>query len=185
LNKVGVNGCQIIIGFSGILRKWHGVDLLISAFLYLIEKNMNLYLLIVGDGPERCNIEKQLAQVISTNKYHITGRIPHSQVVDYINLFDIAVSPKSTFYASPMKVLEYMAMGKAVLVPDRPNFRDLITPGKTGLTFMDGSPEDLARNIKALCENREQMRTIGENARQRILNRYNWQWNANYVCSLI
>ena len=44
----------------------------------------------------------------------------------FVNLFDIAVSPKSTFYASPIKVIEDMALGKAVVVPALDNFLDII-----------------------------------------------------------
>ena len=42
---------------------------------------------------------------------------------------DIAVSPRATFYASPMKILEYMAMGIPTVAPDMPNITDMVTDG--------------------------------------------------------
>ncbi len=45
---------------------------------------------------------------------------------------DIAVSPRATFYASPMKILEYMAMGIATVAPDMVNIHDIIVNGENG-----------------------------------------------------
>ena len=79
----------------------------------------DLHLLIVGDGPIRCILEKTVANNGLSGKVTITGRQLHEMVRFFMAAMDIAVSPLSTFYASPMKIIEYMAMGKALWPPIR------------------------------------------------------------------
>ena len=57
---------------------------------------------------------------------------------------DVCVSPHATFYASPMKLVEYMAMQKAVVAPAMENIRDLIDHDRTGLLFEPQDPQALA-----------------------------------------
>src|SRR5690606_27613788 len=118
-------------GFSGILRPWHGLELLLEAFARLAAGDPRLHLLIVGDGPIRGELDAAIAARQLQDRVTITGRVPHAEVRDYVALMDVAVSPRATFYASPMKVLEYMAMGKAIVAPAMDNLRDILTDGDT------------------------------------------------------
>ncbi len=75
---------------------------------------------------------------------------------------DVCVSPHSTFYASPMKVLEYMAMGKAVIAPAMDNIRDLIGDGRNGRLFEPGMTKTLTAAMRDLVEDVQLRRTLGE-----------------------
>lgn len=119
---LGVSAGSIVIGFTGVLRHWHGLDNLIDSFNQVVKEHENVFLLIVGDGPIRKNLERQIASCGLEERCCITGRVPYAEIQNYVNLFDIAVSPKSTFYASPMKIIEYMALEKAVVVPGEKKF---------------------------------------------------------------
>ena len=185
LQCCGFTEASMIVGFVGILRPWHGLDLLLKAFHEVAEEEENLRLLIVGDGPIRFDIEQKIKELQLSKKVFIVGRISHSNVVDYVNLFDIAVSPKATFYASPMKILEYMAMGKAVVASDTENIRDIIDDKTDGILFANGDYLDLADKIKSLVENSTLRRYIGLNARIKTVKKRNWGNNALVICRSI
>jgi glycosyltransferase involved in cell wall biosynthesis len=185
LQKCNFDDHNVIVGFVGILRPWHGVDFLLEAFKILEKHNKNIRLLIVGDGPIRRDIEDRINSLGLSRKVFITGRVPHHGVADYIGLFDIAISPKATFYASPMKILEYMALGKAVIAPDMMNIRDIIDHKVNGILFQDGNYLSLANSISMLAENREYGERLGRNARHKTIDERNWESNAIAVCKLI
>ncbi|MDR4503170.1 MAG: glycosyltransferase family 4 protein [Candidatus Scalindua sp.] len=184
LNRLGINNGEIIIGFSGILRSWHGIDILIKTVARLVEREIPVFLLIVGDGPLRQDIETWTRDSGIGEHYKITGRIAHSQVPEFVNLFDVAVSPRSTFYASPMKLIEYMALGKAVVIPNCANFLDIVDPGINGILFDENDVGSLTNAITKLCKDVSFRREIGLNARLKVEKRLNWEWNAREVCRL-
>jgi glycosyltransferase involved in cell wall biosynthesis len=183
--KIGCGPDCTVIGFTGILRQWHGLDILAKAVEKLIARGKKVFLLVVGDGPFRADLEKLLDDMGIRDYSHITGRIEHCHVPDYVNLFDIAVSPKSTFYASPMKVIEYMALGKAVVVPNSQNFLDIIDPNVCGLTFSENDARGLADTLQTLCDHPSFRDYLGDKAREKVTDELNWKQNALKVCSYV
>jgi len=170
-----------VIGFSGIFRSWHGLDILIDAFASVYHGGYPVHLLLIGDGPMRSWIEEKLARESLTNACTITGRIPHSKMPKMASLIDIAVSPRTTFYASPMKLIEYMALAKAVVAPATDNIRDIVTDGEDGILFPEKDANGLAAAIIYLIENEELYERICRNARRKVETRLNWRVNARIV----
>lgn len=180
---LGIPEDHLVIGFSGILRGWHGLEILVRAVGRMTVKRANVFLLIVGDGPYRATFEQMIADQGIQNVVHITGRIPYEEVAENVSLFDVAVSPKATFYASPMKVIEYMSLGKPVVVPDTQNFLDIIEERETGITFKDGDINGLQVALQSLVDDPELRHALGARAREKVLTRLNWRWNAIDVCN--
>ncbi len=172
---------SLIIGFVGILRPWHGLDLLLAAFKKIYRKHTNVRLLIVGDGPIREDIEKQIEENRLNGKVIITGRVKHDDIARYISLFDIAVSPKATFYASPMKILEYMALGKAVVAPNTENIQDIVEDGKSGVLFESGMVDALEDSLLKLIADRNLQKGLGAKARNCIFSKFTWENNVRLV----
>ncbi len=172
---------RLVIGFSGILRPWHGLDLLVEAFARLSASNPKLHLLIVGDGPIRQDLERQIAQQGLTDRVTITGRLPHAQVREYVGAMDVAVSPRATFYASPMKVLEYMAMGKAIVAPDMENLRDILVDSADGLLFTAEDVDALTAALARMVTDDALRGRLGVAARRKIEEERTWLHNARDV----
>ena len=185
LSELGISSRQIVIGFTGILRAWHGIDLLLEAFRKVHEYYPQTLLLLVGDGPIKEEIEAQAERVGCRDALIITGRVPHEKVRKYISLFDIAVSPKATFYASPMKILEYMAMGKPVLAPNTENIKDIIDDKKSGLLFQNKDHASLAENITLLIEDKNMRKKISNNALYKVKTCRNWRSNAEEIINYV
>lgn len=183
--QLGLTDASFVVGFTGVLRPWHGLDLLVGAVARLRRNDVPAVLLIVGDGPYRTELEKIVAERNMQDAVFITGRMAHNQVPDYVSLFDAAVSPRATFYASPMKVLEYMSLGKAVVVPGTQNFLDIIDEGVNGVSFRDGDEEDLCRALAYVHGMEARRVDLGSQARRKVEERLNWRWNAREVCRLV
>jgi teichuronic acid biosynthesis glycosyltransferase TuaC len=183
--QLGVEANSTVIGFTGVLRHWHGLEMLIDAFNHVVKTEQNVSLLIVGDGPIRKKLDEQISALNLLGKVIITGKIPYEEVPRYVNLFDVAVSPKATFYASPMKVIEYMALGKAVVVPDSDNFLDIVDVGKSGFVFKSGCCDELSKVLLMLFSSGEVVENAGLNAYKKTQERLNWARNAESVCAIL
>lgn len=185
VEKLGIAPGEFVVGFTGVLRPWHGLDLLVEAIANLAGGGLKICLLIVGDGPYRQHLEKMVTDRGLGDAVHITGRIPYDRVPDYVSIFDVAVSPRATFYASPMKVIEYMSLGKPVIVPGTQNFLDIVDDRINGVTFEDGDPAALQDALAYLYASGDQCKRLGQQARRKVENRLNWRWNAIRTCDLM
>jgi glycosyltransferase involved in cell wall biosynthesis len=174
-------GDRFVVGWVGVLRRWHGLDVLLRAV-----RDVDGVLLLVGDGPDRPEIERLVDSLNMADRVRITGRIAHHAVAEHIAAFDVAVSADDrTGFASPMKVVEYMAMGRAVVVPRLPNFLDLVRDGVSGVTFAPGDSGDLASQLAALRSAPDSRRQMGREARQEVMTRLNWKENARKVLGAV
>jgi len=172
---------RTVIGFVGILRPWHGIELLFDAFSKLNPDGNNLHLLFVGDGPIEADLRSQTRALGLADRVTFAGRVAHQDVAACIAAMDIAVSPRATFYASPMKILEYMAMGIPVVAPRMPNILDICRDGIDAVLFEPENAESLEHAIRHILGDRSLAERIGAAARATIDSRLNWKRNAEAV----
>lgn len=175
--QLGINE-QKVIGFVGGFYPWHGVQLLLDAFIS-IEKDLgDAILLLVGDGPERTNIENKARSLGIEDKVLFTGKVAHDDLPDLIALFDVGVMPDSNLYGSPMKIFEYMAQAKPVIVPDYSPLLDVVENGKQGLIFNRNDVASLSDKLKEVVTQPELCTEMAKKARESVELEYNWQSNA-------
>ena len=161
----------LTVGWAGVVREWHGLESLVEAVAGLPE----VTLLIVGDGPGVAGIEERATQLRVRSRVKVTGRISHRDMPGHVAAFDIAVvADERTGIASPMKLLEYMAMGRAIVAPDAENIRDLVTDGIDGLLFEPGNAQSLINAMSRLSADLELRKRLGAAARRKILQERNW-----------
>lgn len=181
-NRHGLDSTTLTIGWAGILREWHGLDLLLAALASVPD----VRLLIVGDGPARPALERQARQIGVQDRVVITGRVVHEDMPDYIAAMDIAVvADERTGVASPMKLLEYMSMARAVVAPRKENIKDLIDEGVDGLLFEPGQADSLARTIDRLVADPVLRAAIGASARRKVERERNWRRMAEQVLTSV
>ena len=170
-----------VIGFVGSFARWHGVDSLIEACINLSEKYRELNLLLIGDGIMRESMERRLGQIASLRAV-FTGRVNHDDVCKYVQLMDVAVMPNSNTYGSPMKVFEYMAMGKAVIAPDYMPLQDAIRNGDDGLLFSP-TKGDLEMTLDRVLGDEKMRKALGSKARERVIREHNWPSRVQTILS--
>lgn len=181
--ELGLEG-KIILGFVGILRSWHNIYKLIHSLEEIDLKRLNAVMLFLGDGPSFKEFSTYNRDRGHEDTIKFLGRIPHSEIHRYISIFDIAISPHATFYSSPMKILEYMAMEKAILAPDMKNIRDLVQDGETATLFEPDNAASLKEKLLLLLGSAALRKKLGKKARQRVLGQYTWSNNARKTVEL-
>jgi glycosyltransferase involved in cell wall biosynthesis len=104
----------------------------------------------------------------------------------YISSFDIALQPEVTAYASPLKLFEYMALGRAIIAPDAPNIREILTHEVDALLFEPNNPDSLSAAIRRLAGDGGLRAQLGAAAADKIRREdISWARNARRVISLV
>lgn len=173
---------KIVIGFVGSIFPYHGVDKLIAAFEMLQKKHENVFLMVVGDGGQKKQLESVAANCLKPDTYCFAGKIPHRLVMNYIELFDIAVMPDSNWYGSPIKIFEYGLLKKPMVVPDKLPLRDVVEENVDGL-YSDGTASGLHEALEKALQNPELMKSCGDHFHQKIMEHYTWDKQAAEILS--
>jgi glycosyltransferase involved in cell wall biosynthesis len=115
----------------------------------------------------------------------ITGIVGRDQVAAHVAAFDIALQPAVVDYASPLKLFEYMALGRPVVAPAQPNIMEVLTNEEDAILFDPRDPRGLACAVERLCRDAGLRRRIGDAARRTIQSRrLTWADNAKRVTEL-
>src|SRR5262249_24380831 len=113
------------------------------------------------------------------------GAVDPSLVPDHVQAVDIALQPAVVPYACPLKLLDYMAQGRAVIAPDSANIRELVEPEKSALLIPPGDSQALAAAIRRLIDSPAEGARLGAAARQVIEERkLTWEHNAEIIESI-
>jgi glycosyltransferase involved in cell wall biosynthesis len=172
------------LGFVGFVRDWHGLDRVVR-LIAAPQDGPPLELVVVGDGPARPGLERLATELGVADRIRFTGLAAREAVPGLIAGFDIALQPASVDYASPLKVFEYMAAGRAILAPDQPNLREVLAHERTALLFDPGDPHSFADALRRLVADAGLRRRLGDAARAEILRRdLTWSGNARRVAAL-
>jgi glycosyltransferase involved in cell wall biosynthesis len=177
-------GDRTVIGFVGWARQWHRLDLLLDAFAALPARE-RFAVLIAGDGPALPSLKARAQALGVAPLVHFAGAVRHADIPAHIAAMDIAVLPSIPPYASPMKLFEYLAMGKAVVVPDQPNLREVIREGANGMFIPPDAGTALGgfgRAVTALATNPELRLKLSRGAVETIARGgHYWTENARRV----
>jgi glycosyltransferase involved in cell wall biosynthesis len=168
----------LVLGFVGFVRDWHGLDAVIAAMAEE-QQGPTLRLVVVGDGPARETLQRQAEALGLADRVTFTGLQPREAIPALVSDFDIALQPLVVSYASPLKIFEYMAAGRAIVAPDQPNIREILRDGETAVLFDPQVSGAMWRAIQRLAGDSALRARLGEAARAEIARRdYTWQGNA-------
>lgn len=176
-SNLGYEKHEIVLGFIGAMLPYHGVELLLEAFIQAFDQNKNLRLLVVGDGDLLDRLKMRTAQVGLEPMVRFTGRVKHEKVWEYMAAMDICVNPKHSWYGSPIKTFEYGAMSCAIIAPNEGNMRDVLTHDKTGWLY-DGTESGLCDAILNLASNSELRARLGQAIAEKVKVQHTWKANA-------
>lgn len=171
--SMGLEG-RTVVGFVGFMREWHRLE----RALELLLPDPNRHLLVVGDGPARADIVAQAHRLGVSDRVTVTGTVERKEVASCIAAFDVALQPHVVPYASPLKLLEYMAMGKAIVAPAMDNIGELLQDGSNAVLFDPDYPNDFVRAADLLCRDAGLRSRIGTQA-ARTIDERDLTWSAN------
>ena len=158
--------------FVGRLSPEKGITTILKAW----EQLGDIPLRIVGDGPERA----QLEAVCRGKKLNVqfTGNVPRKEVFNHLQRARLLVFPSITYESFGMGIIEAYACGMPVVASDHGAMRELVQHGHTGLRFRPADADDLAHRVRRLWPDEESLVRMGRNARQEFERKYTAE--ANY-----
>jgi len=180
--RLGLEG-KIVLGFAGFVRDWHRLD----QVLLLLERPeaAELHVLIAGGGQDLPALRREVERRNLEARVTFTGAVARRQMAATIDAFDIALLPGVTPYASPLKLFEYMALGKAIVAPDQANIREILENGQNALLFDPDTGKALWQAVARLCRDSDLRRRLGRAARRAIADRrLTWDANARRVTTI-
>lgn len=172
---------RLAFGFVGGLRPWHGIGDMAAAFDRVAEE-LDARLLVIGDGPERGRLDDLRAR--HPDRVTVTGALPQARVPALLRSVDVALAPypaMERFYFSPLKVLEYMAAGRAIIGSRIGQVAELIEDGLTGLLVPPGEVEALAATMRRLGTDAALRAELGRRAAEVARDQHDWSQRAREI----
>lgn len=172
-----------VVGWVGSFSPGRGIEAVIDIAENLSKVQEDICFLIVGDGSLNSWVKNQVQTRGLEKNVILTGAVSRQEIPGFIGAMDIALAPypgAGAAYFSPLKVFEYMAMGKPVVATDLGQCSSLLKEG-AGLLLPPDSPGLWAEQIKALIHSPGECQSMGKRARQRVLSRYTWAKNSQRI----
>jgi len=172
-----------IVLYLGQLHGAQYAELFLHAAKMLLERGVNTTFMVVGTG-ERFGELFHLAESLRiAHKIVFTGAVDHNLIPKYIAAADVAVAcfedTEQTRCKSPLKVVEYLATGKAIVASRMGEVTKMLDGGKCGILVEPGNAEQLADGIQKILSDPNLKRDLGIRARRRAEEKYNWGVTAN------
>jgi glycosyltransferase involved in cell wall biosynthesis len=128
----------------------------------------NSYLVMVGDGPLGDSLKSEAEQLGITSRVRFPGLVKYSRLPEAYAASDVLVFP-SEHEPYGLPVNEAMICGIPAIVSDRVGAGfDLVEHGKTGFVYPSGDVDGLASILREVLPDRELLRRLGDNARERM-----------------
>jgi phosphatidylinositol alpha-1,6-mannosyltransferase len=173
----------------GRLIKRKGHDRIIKALSEVIKRIPDVFLVIVGKGPEETYL-KTLARDMQLYDYvKFAGSVSEEQKISYYQSCDVFIMPSFEIRKADMNdyegfgivYAEANACGKPVIAGRSGGMQDAVIDGVTGLMVDPDNIGEISETIIRLLTDREYAKKLGENGRQRIEKELNWNMVGNRV----
>lgn len=183
---------KIRIGITKSLKKVYGIDYLLKVVAVTIEKLKEnklhhlanlIEVVIIGDGPERGNLEKLVKKLKLEEKVVFLGRLNPEEVPSHLTMFDIygAFSISESFGVS---VLEASSCKIPVLANNVGGLKEVVVEGETGYLVEPNNKKMAVEKLYKLVTEEKIRISLGENGRNFVINNYSWKESVSKIENL-
>ncbi len=174
-------GRRFLLAYVGSMEVQYGVEYTLYALHDLVHKrgHQDVSLVLIGDGGQASAL-RTLAHELQLDDYvHFTGWLLAKDIVRYLTVADIGLTPcprnAHNEYATSIKTMEYMAMGKPGVAFDLAETR--ISAQDAALYAIPNVAQDFANKIETLLNDEELRLSMGRLGRKRIEEVLNWEYD--------
>lgn len=170
-----------VVGTVKTMDDKYGIDTLIQAFALLLaslrandpDMARQLYLRLVGDGPQMPALKQLAAQLGVADRIQFVGHVNHAQVPHELAQLDVyvALSRQESFGVA---VIEAGAAARPVVVSDAGGLPEVVLDGVTGLVVPRENPQAAADAIECLLCDADLRQRMGAAARRHVAQHYSW-----------
>lgn len=162
-NSLGIPENAPVIGCVASLVGHKGHRYLIEAF----KKTGNAYLLLVGDGILRNELEKFASEIGISDRVTFAGY--KTDVLPYIKIMDIIALPSSEREGLGIAIIEAMALAKPIIASNIGGIPEVVIEGETGLLVKPKDNDAISNAINRLLNSPDLAIEIGKKGRERYL----------------
>jgi len=157
--------------FVGRLSPQKGLSTLLAAWERL---PTTIPLVVIGDGPLSYLLS---APRLRSCSIQYRGRLPRDQTLAAIKRAHVLIFPSEWYEPFGLAIVEAFACGTPVICSRLGAMQEIVQDGFTGLHFNPGNANDLAAKVEWAWTHRDQMRTMGQQARLEYETKYTSERN--------
>lgn len=182
---------ELTIVSCGQLERYKGMHNLVAACAQLVGQGVTLECTIIGEGPERGQLQRQIDSLGLSAQIHLLGALPHAEVAERLRKADVFALASELAGKSGRRdvianvIVEAMAAGLAVVASHIPGVEELVDDGVTGYLVAPNSIEELVAAIRKLADHPEERMRFGRAARRRILQDFDSSKNVQRLARLL
>lgn len=156
-SQIGVDGKHVIayVGQLHTMGMSKGIEILLVAFKKVRFAMPNALLYLVGGPAHMVEVYRAQARALGMNEHvRFVGNTTHQVAAEYEVAADVLVAPSPrtdffTYEASPMKIFEYRAAGRPMVVSDLPAMREAVGDCASVVFVKPEDPDALAQGLLA------------------------------------
>ncbi len=169
--RLGAEPETVVLTYVGSFRRFQGVDLLFNALPAVRREAPHVRLVMVGGTPQEIVTARAVLHGAGLeNAVVFLGQVPTDELVQVLAASDILIAPRRGGTHAPMKVLDYLRSGTAIVATDCVANRSVLTPACAVLVHP--SPEALAGGILTLVRDPARRMALGDQGRERVAREY-------------
>jgi glycosyltransferase involved in cell wall biosynthesis len=176
---------RFVILYHGVLSPKRGLQQTVEAVSRVRISHPDVLLVLLGAGLAQKELEELVRNYELENHVLIHPPIPFKEVAKFINCVQVGILPfpdlDSWNTSSPIKLYEYLAMGKPVIVTDIAAHRNALGELKCGFFIPDHHPESIVCGIEAVFKKRHELKALGKIARNKAIKEFTWDDQARKV----
>lgn len=170
--------------FVGRLAGVKGVPVLLDALSHLVEDFPGLRVTLIGDGPERADLETRAQEMGLGKMVTFAGYMSQDAVAEALAGADALVLP-SFAEGVPVTLMEAMASGLPVLATRVGGISELVEDGVSGYLVPPGNVEALTRRMRDLLDDVSLREQLGIAGRAKVATEFNQQTEAGRLAQLM
>jgi glycosyltransferase involved in cell wall biosynthesis len=167
------------------MSPWYRLPEVVEEFARMFAEAPRVRLLLIGDGPEREAIQAKIAALGRGEQIQMGPRVSHDEVPAHLAAFDVALIPHCNQHGSPVKLFEYLGMGKAVVAVRTPGVTDIVTHEREALLADAGDLCAVMALVARLAGDRQEAAALGRRGRELALAHHTWQRNAERTYAVL
>lgn len=171
-----------VIGQVAKLRSEKGHRIFLSAAQKVLQKRQDVIFLIIGDGPERKDLEAYSKKIHPGQAIRFLG--DRQDLPDLLNAIDLGTL-SSTMETFPNALLEYMAFALPVVAPNVGGIPEIIRDGVDGFLFPPGDADRMAYQLLSLLSNPDKAEEMGQEGLKRVKDSFSMEGNVGKIETLL
>jgi len=161
-----------LVAYVGSFAVYQGVDLMFEAIPAVVENDGSARFIIIGGSPDEIERRRRALPEGTRDAVSFLGKIPPDALPDYLAAADVLLSPRLAGINTPLKLLDYLKAGRAIVATGTEANR-LLLDESTAL-LVDPTPAAFAAGILQLLADAEVRARFGAEGRRLIEEEYNF-----------